>query len=274
MAHDAEDVTQSFFERVLSRDYLRAVDRSKGKFRCFLLAMVRHFLANHRREARAQKRGGNVQFVSIDSESVDEIDLGPGTVDGSAEKSFDRQWALTLLEKVVAALRMECQASGKAALFERLKTFLTGEKAGIGYADLAASLNTTEAALKMSISRLRRRYGELLRAEIARTVSTPEEVEEELRALFAARGKAGQLRPDGKTSFQKCPNSNNPGLPRHRSTSVRTAGPNSRATVRRGFARSASLAPASSCFSTVTLVHPARTLVLTPFQPSALVTTN
>jgi RNA polymerase sigma-70 factor (ECF subfamily) len=188
MAHDAEDVTQSFFERVLSRDYLRAVDRSKGKFRCFLLAMVRHFLANHRREARAQKRGGNVQFVSIDSESVDEIDLGPGTVDGSAEKSFDRQWALTLLEKVVAALRMECQASGKAALFERLKTFLTVEKAGIGYADLAASLNTTEAALKMSISRLRRRYGELLRAEIARTVSTPEEVEEELRALFAALG--------------------------------------------------------------------------------------
>lgn len=188
MAHDAEDVTQAFFERVLSKDYLRGVDRSKGKFRCFLLAMLRHFLANHRRDARTQKRGGGLQFVCIDSESVDELELSPAAVDSSAERSFDRQWAMTLLDQVLAALREEYHAAGKAELFAKLKVFLPGEKHGVRYAELAASLNSTEAALKMSISRMRKRYGELLRAEIARTVSTPDEVEEELRALFAALG--------------------------------------------------------------------------------------
>jgi len=188
MTHDAEDVTQAFFERVLSKDYLRAVDRSKGKFRSFRLAMLRHFLANHRRDARAQKRGGGLDFICIDSETVDELELSPAAIDGSAEKSFDRQWAMTLLEQVVATLQREFQAAGKAELFESLKIFLTGGKGVVAYAQLAQSLNMTEAALKMTISRMRKRYGELLRTEIARTVSTPEEVEEELRALFAALG--------------------------------------------------------------------------------------
>jgi len=182
MAHDAEDLTQAFFERVLKKDYLRAVDRTKGKFRSFLLAMLRHFLANHRRDARAQKRGGGVQLVCLDDESVDEKDLGPAT----PEQSFDRQWAMTLLEQVVTRLREEFQATGKAAVFDELKVFLTGDKEAGRYAQLAVKLNTTEAALKMTVSRMRRRYGELLRAEIARTVSTPDEAEDELRALFAA----------------------------------------------------------------------------------------
>lgn len=186
MAHDAEDLTQAFFERVLKKDYLRAVDRTKGKFRSFLLAMLRHFLANHRRDARAQKRGGGVPLVWLDDESVDETDLRPVSAEVSPEQSFDRQWALTLLEQVIANLREEYRAAGKIDLFDQLKVFLTGEKSAGSYAELASRLNTTEAALKMTVSRMRRRYGELLRAEIARTVSTPDEVEDELRALFSA----------------------------------------------------------------------------------------
>jgi RNA polymerase sigma-70 factor (ECF subfamily) len=185
-AHDAEDLTQAFFERVLKKDYLRAVDRTKGKFRSFLLAMLRHFIANHRRDSRALKRGGQVSFISIDDESIDELDLRPANADTTAEQSFERQWAMTLLEQVVGRLQEEYQVAGKATLFDELKVFLTGDKGTGGYAELAVTLNTTEAALKMAISRMRRRYGELLRAEIARTVSTPEEVEDELRALFAA----------------------------------------------------------------------------------------
>lgn len=188
MTHDAEDLTQAFFERVLSKDYLRAVDRSKGRFRCFLLAMLRHFLSNHRRDARAQKRGGGIQFVCIDAESADDLDSGPADSAPSPEVLFDRQWAVTLLDRVVSSLREEYLAAGKGALFERLKIFLTGGRGESSYAELASSLRTTEAALKMTISRLRKRYGELLRAEIARTVSSPDEVDEELRALFAALG--------------------------------------------------------------------------------------
>lgn len=186
MVHDAEDLTQAFFERVLSKDYLRAVDRTKGKFRTFLLAMLRHFLANHRRDARAQKRGGAFRFVDLEDESVDEADLNHAGATTTPEQSFDRQWALTLLNQVVGRLRKEYHDSGKGELFNVLKVFLTGDKATMGYAELAAQLNTTEAALKMSASRMRRRYSELLRAEIARTVSAPDEVEDELRALFAA----------------------------------------------------------------------------------------
>lgn len=185
-AHDAEDLTQAFFERVLQKDYLRAVDRSKGKFRCFLLAMLRHFLANHRRDARAQKRGGGFQFVCLDDGAADEIDLCPASGGATAEQSFDRQWAMTLLEQVIARLREEYHDTGKAVLFDELKVFITRDKTAESYANLAVKLNTTEAALKMAVSRLRRRYGELLRAEIARTVSEPGDVEDELRALFAA----------------------------------------------------------------------------------------
>src|SRR5262245_1131140 len=186
MVHDAEDLTQAFFERVLEKQYLRAVDRSKGKFRSFLLAMLRHFLANHRRDSRTQKRGGRVQFVLLEEESLDEQHLQSAFGDATPEQAFARQWAMTLLEKVITRLHQEYQSSNKAALFEELKVFLTGEKGVVSYAELAVKLHSTEAALQMAVSRMRRRYGELLRTEIAATVATPEEVEDELRALFAA----------------------------------------------------------------------------------------
>ena len=184
--HDAEDITQAFFQRVLEKDYLRAVDRSKGKFRSFLLAMLRNFLANYRRDARAVKRGGRMQFIHIEDESVSEAALHSIMSDATPEQCFERQWAITLLEQVVTRLREEHERAGKAELFQALKVFLTGDKAETSYAELASNLGTTEAALKMAISRMRRRYGELLRAEVSRTVTTPEEANDELRALFAA----------------------------------------------------------------------------------------
>ena len=185
-AHDAEDLTQAFFERVLGHDYLRAVDRTKGKFRSFLLAMLRHFIANHRRDARAQKRGGRVSFISLEEELVDEQHLCAAFADASAEQSFERQWAMTLLEQVINRLREEYRSSGKTTLFDALQIFLTGDKQAGRYGEVAGRLKTTEAALKMAVSRMRRRYGELLRAEIESTVSTREEADDEMRALFAA----------------------------------------------------------------------------------------
>jgi RNA polymerase sigma-70 factor (ECF subfamily) len=184
--HEAQDLTQEFFARLLAKDDLRAVDRGKGKFRSFLLATMEHFLAKEWRRANAQKRGGGLSFLSLDDQST-----GLGSVQVAApglspEEFFDQQWAITLLEQAVGKLRQEFRATDKGEVFEELKIYLTGERREASYADLAARLNRTTAALKMAVSRMRQRYGELLRAEIASTVSSPEEVEEELRALCAA----------------------------------------------------------------------------------------
>lgn len=184
--HDAEDLTQAFFTRLLERGYLSGLDRNKGKFRSFLLTAFQHFTANHRRDAHAQKRGGGCSFISLDETLEGEAQLQREFADVSAEKSFERQWAMTLLEQVVERLRNEFVAAEKGALFVELKVFLTGDKRACSYAELATELGMTEAALKMAVSRMRQRYGELLRIEIANTVSRPEEVEEEMQALFAA----------------------------------------------------------------------------------------
>jgi DNA-directed RNA polymerase specialized sigma24 family protein len=185
-AHDAQDLTQEFFARLLAKDFLRTVDRSKGKFRSFLLAALEHFLAKEWRRSQTQKRGGKFTFVSLDDGSAETQFLQVPSADLPPEKLFEQQWALTLLDQVVTRLRQEHVAAGKGEQFEQLKIFLTGEKRAVAYADLALNLNTTEAALKMAVSRMKKRYGELLREEIANTVSDPAEIEEELRALFAA----------------------------------------------------------------------------------------
>jgi len=185
-AHDAQDLTQEFFARLLSKDFLRAVDRSKGKFRSFLLAALEHFLAKEWRRANAQKRGGKFEFVAIDDNSAEQPYLQVAASNLSPEQLFDQQWFIRLIEQAVTKLGEEFTEAGKGALFDELKIFLTGEKGAASYAELAVKLNTSEAALKMAVSRMRQRYRELLRAEIANTVSDPAEIEEELRALFAA----------------------------------------------------------------------------------------
>ena len=185
-AHDAQDLTQEFFTHHLAKDFLRTVDRSKGTFRSFLLASLKNFIVKEWRRANTQKRGGQFTFVSTDAQSAEQQYLQVQSADLTPEQLFDREWATTLLNQTLSRLREEFVAAGRGEKFDALKIFLIGERGAVSYAELAAQLETTEAALKMAVSRMRDRYGELLRAEIANTVSGPAEIEEELRALFAA----------------------------------------------------------------------------------------
>jgi RNA polymerase sigma-70 factor (ECF subfamily) len=183
---DAQDLTQEFFARLLAKNYLSAVDSAKGRFRSFLLAALKHFLANEWDKAKAQKRGGNLVLVPIDSQSAETV-FGLELAERlTADKIFDRRWALTLLDQVLARLRAEYVRQRKGWLFEELKSTLTGERSSVPYADIGARLNLSEGAVKVSVHRLRQRYRELLREEIAHTVASPDEIEDELRNLFAA----------------------------------------------------------------------------------------
>jgi len=183
-AADAQDLTQEFFARLLAKNYLAQVERQKGKFRSFLLAALRHFLADQRGRARAVKRGGAADCISLDAQTAEErYRLEP--VDRmDAEKIYERRWALTLLEQVLRQLEAEFAATGKRQLFEQLKVFLLEEKGVGSYAESAARLEMTEGALRVAVHRLRQRYGELFRDEIAHTVARPDEIEEEVRHLL------------------------------------------------------------------------------------------
>jgi len=184
--HDAQDLTQAFFARLLEKNYLEAVDRAKGRFRSFLLAALKHFLANDWDRQHAQKRGGATCHIPIDTQSAEaRYGLEPGH-EQTPEKLFERRWALTLLDQVLARLREEFVAVGKAQQFDELKVVLTSDKRTIPYAELGARLGLSEGAVKVAVHRLRQRYRDLLRAEIAETVASAAEVEEEIRHLFAA----------------------------------------------------------------------------------------
>ena len=183
---DAQDLTQAFFARFLEKNYLGQVTREKGRFRTFLLASLQHFLANEWDRAHAVKRGGHYTFVpwdDADAENQVSLEWASGL---SAEAVYERQWALTLLDQVFARLREECVCADKAQLFEVLRVYLSGEKGAASYAEAAGQLNMSQGAVQVAVHRLRRRYGELLRAEIAHTVSRPGEIDEEIRHLFAA----------------------------------------------------------------------------------------
>ena len=184
--HDAQDLTQSFFAQLLEKNSLQSVNPGKGKFRSFLLSSLKHFLANERDRAGALKRGGAIAFISWEEAGAEERHRQADSLALTPDKAFEQTWAMTLLERVLAKLRTDYADAGQSALFDALQIFLTGDKGAVPYAEMAARLNLGESALKMSIQRLRRRFGELLREEIAHTVSRPEEIDEEIRALFAA----------------------------------------------------------------------------------------
>lgn len=186
---DAEDLTQQFFARLLERNFLDRADRNKGRFRSFLLAAMKHFLADEHDRATAQKRGGGRSVVSLDASAAEErYRLEP--VDRlTPERLFARRWALTVLEQTLARLRREYESAGKGALFDRLKAGLTGQSDAAGYAAVAAALGSTEGAIKVAAHRLRQRYRALLRAEIAATVSSDDEVEDEIGELLLALGE-------------------------------------------------------------------------------------
>lgn len=182
--HDAQDLTQEFFARLLEKGWLGGVERERGRFRSWLLASMKHFLANEWDKSRAKKRGGGVATISFDAMSAETRFRHEPADTETAEKLYDRRWALTLLDQVLARLREEMSAAGKLDLFEALKFSLTGGRTA--YAEVAAALGMSEGAVKVAVHRLRERYRELIRAEIAETVATPAEVEDELRHLLAA----------------------------------------------------------------------------------------
>jgi RNA polymerase sigma-70 factor (ECF subfamily) len=186
-ADEAHDLTQEFFARLLEKDFLAGVDRGKGKFRSFLLAACNHFLANERDRERAKKRGGGRPVLSLGAADADGLYRAEPADALTPEKLFERRWALAVLRQVMTRLRDEFEAKGKGRLFDRLRGFLVGEK-GAGYRRAAVELGLSEGAVKVAVHRLRQRYRELLHEEIGRTVETPEQVEEEVRELFAALG--------------------------------------------------------------------------------------
>ena len=185
-AHDAQDLTQAFFARLLEKNYLADVQREKGRFRSFLLASLKHFLANEWDREQALKRGGGKRLIALDEDSAESRYKLEPKDDLSADKIYERRWALTLLDQVLAKLRGEFECDGKLEQFETLKQYLSAGRTSVSYARAADKLGMNEGAIKVAVHRLRKRYRELLRAEIAQTVATASEVEAEIRYLFAA----------------------------------------------------------------------------------------
>lgn len=184
-SQDAQDLTQEFFARLLKRNYLTAADRNRGRFRSFLLGSLEHFLAREWTKAHAQKRGGGHHLFSLDElDAEGRYQLEPAH-ELTAEKMFDRRWATTLLEQAMCRLRDECMANAKGDLFAKVEGVIAGERGAVPYAEIASALAMNEGALKVAVHRLRQRYGELVRSEIAQTVADPAEAEEELHYLIA-----------------------------------------------------------------------------------------
>lgn len=183
-AHDAQDLTQEFFAQLLEGNWIAKADRDKGRFRSFLLMVMGRFLANEWDKAKTLKRGGKVQLVSLTLDTAETRYANEPTDTSTPEQAFEKQWALSLLEEVLQHLRNDYDSDGKVILFDKLKPCLIGSYETQPYASLAGELNMTEGAVKTAVCRLRERYRERLKAEIANTVASPSEVDSELRHLF------------------------------------------------------------------------------------------
>lgn len=187
---DAKDLTQEFFSRVLARNWVDGADREKGRFRSFLLGTMNHFLADEWDRAHAQKRGGGLPDLPLEWEDAETRYARQPADHRTPEQDFERRWALALLEAVLNRLRAEYEQDGRTELFTLLHPCLVGDHTAQPYAELASRLGVSEGTIKSTVHRLRQRYRQLLRAEIAATVGEDAGVEEELRHLFAvlARG--------------------------------------------------------------------------------------
>jgi RNA polymerase sigma-70 factor (ECF subfamily) len=179
-------LTQQFFVQLIAKQHLRRADRNKGRFRSFLLSTLHYFLAREWCRAHRQRRGGHCQFISLDQQHSEERYRFEPVDRDTPEKSFQRQWALAVLKQAMTALANECAEMGKANLFSEVKQLLAGDRESATYADMGGRLSMTEGAVRVAVCRLRQRYGELLRAEIAQTVASEGEVEEEVRHLMRA----------------------------------------------------------------------------------------
>jgi RNA polymerase sigma-70 factor (ECF subfamily) len=183
---EAEDLTQGFFERFLEKNYLEGLSADRGKFRAFLLAALKHYLANAWDKAGRQKRGGGVGHLSLDWPSADQRYQVEPADRSSPDRMFDRAWALALLERVLGRLEAEYALEGRAELFRVARGFLMVGVDSVPYADAGRGLGMTEGTMRVAVHRLRKRYRQLLRDEIAETLSDPAQVEEELHSLQAA----------------------------------------------------------------------------------------
>ena len=181
---DAQDSTQEFFARLLEHHWVARADRSKGRFRSFLLMAMKRFLANEWAKAKTLKRGGRVRLVPLQLDTAETLYSQELADTRTPEQVYEKQWALALLQLVLKQMRADYVRGGSAKLFATLEPCLVGDREQQPYVALAAKLGMTEAAVKMAVCRLRERYRECLRDEISHTVVSPAEVEEELRHLF------------------------------------------------------------------------------------------
>jgi RNA polymerase sigma-70 factor (ECF subfamily) len=183
---EAQDLTQGFFERFLSKDFLGDVQPERGRFRSFMLAAARHYLSNERDRQRTIKRGGGITIQSLDWQQGEQRFLQEPADEMTAERLFERQWAVTLLSRVLDQLRSEQTTSAKQQCFEVLSQFLSADSKSIDHAAAAERLGMSEGAVRVATHRLRKRYRQLLRDEIAQTTASPDDVDDEIRHLFAA----------------------------------------------------------------------------------------
>ena len=186
---DAEDLTQDFFAVFLEKGYLERADRDKGRFRTFLLSSMQNFLRNAKERLATWKRGGRLRFVSWDSAELEERYGAELRSDLSPEEVFEKRWAATLLEHVLDHLRKDFDSSERAPVFETLKDYLWGDIATATQTEAAARLGMKATAFRVAVYRLRRRFGETLREEIAHTVTDPAEIDDEIRYLIGILGE-------------------------------------------------------------------------------------
>jgi len=183
-ATEAEDLAQEFFTYLIENYGLRGVKHEHSRFRSYLLAALNHFLSNERDRSRTKKRGGGRKILNLDGATAEQRYARELIDSATPEKIFDRQWALTLLEVCMSRLRQDYADLGKSAVFEKLKEQLTSSRKETGYAEIASQLHMTEGAVKVAALRFRRRYRELIRDEISQTVSSAQEMEDEIQHLF------------------------------------------------------------------------------------------
>ena len=184
-AADSEDLTQAFFAELLSQNRLAAADQSRGRFRTFLLTSMDNFLKNDWRTKQTLKRGGGKQTLSLDFEAAENRFQNEPSTSATADRTFERSWAIEVLNRALASVEQQYKGSGKEQLFETLKSNITGDSS-LAYEEVAEQLNMKTGAVKVAVHRLRERYSHQLRLQIAQTVESPEQVDEELQSLFKA----------------------------------------------------------------------------------------
>jgi RNA polymerase sigma factor (sigma-70 family) len=191
---DAQDYTQSFFQHLLEHDTVRRASREKGRFRSFLLGALKSCLADERMRRLAMKRGGRMQFVSLDAFETEEIHHLRADDEANPDEVLDARWAGVLLERAFDRLRADCAAEGKTEMFESLAPFLAGEKSEISYEEVARRMKLPVSNVATQIHRLRRQFATVVRAEVLQTVSAPHEAEDELRQLRAVFSRGAEER--------------------------------------------------------------------------------